>query len=62
VATAYDICLHSTMSSQEADCTTKKLGPLSYRDSGIPDGSNDFTTLVMLHGFAFHAREYSVHA
>lgn len=30
---------------------------LAYLDSGAPPGSDDFATLVCVHGHSYHARE-----
>ena len=27
----------------------------TFLDSGVPDGSTDYTTLVIIHGWGFHA-------
>ena len=30
---------------------------LYYEDTGAPDGSKDYTTLVLIHGTCFHSGE-----
>ena len=32
----------------------QKSGLHVYQDSGAPKGSTDYTTLILLHGYAFH--------
>ena len=33
---------------------SQKSGLHVYQDSGAPKGSTDYTTLILLHGYAFH--------
>ena len=33
---------------------SQKSGLQVYQDSGAPKGSTDYTTLILLHGYAFH--------
>lgn len=37
--------------------TTKTVGPFAIRDSGPPLGTNEYTTLVIIHGFSWHGGE-----
>ena len=37
---------------------TQQGAVLYYEDSGVPGGSTDYVTIILIHGTCFHSGEY----